>query len=294
MTPPFGALAPSPFQEAVRRRAASLPANAFGRRAASLLLRAAGGKSGRAFDVTVFGTERARLHPYDNISEKRVFITPQFWEAEERAALAKFIAAGAGDFWFLDVGANAGLYTLFARSAAGRGGRKFQAICVEPSPEMQARLRFNLEATGAGAEVQVFDCAAGESEGVTSFSTNTRNRGESRLEPFGERQVSVQALSSLIEVSGAPRIDAMKIDIEGGEEAALKGLFATPGERYRPSFVVIELSHEGAAAARTLAEEGYRELLRTKRNGVFARPVNSLQESVSPAAHFPPTHISRR
>lgn len=269
MTAPFGALAPSPFQEAVRRRAASLPANALGRRAASLLLRAAGGKSGRAFDVTVFGSERARLHPYDNISEKRVFITPQFWEAEERRDLARFAGEGSGPFCFLDVGANAGLYTLFARSLARAAERPFQAICVEPQPAMAARLAFNLAASGAGAEAQMFDCAAGESDGVTRFRTNTRNRGESRAAATGEQQVRVRPLHAIIDEARLPRIDAMKIDIEGGEQAALQGLFAAPGERCRPSYVIMELSHADASAL--LIREGYRERLRTARNGVFVR-----------------------
>ncbi len=269
MTAPFGSLAPSPLQEGIRRAAARLPDVFAARRAASVLLRLAGGKSGRAFDVTVFGSERARLHPYDNISEKRVFITPQFWEAPERAALKAFIDKGDGPFHFLDVGANAGLYTLFARSAARVAGRAFNAICVEPSPEMLARLRFNLDVTGARKEVRVAECAAGAREGMAVFRTDTRNRGESRVQPEGERQVAMRSLSDLIEEAGAPRIDAMKIDIEGGEAAALEGLFARPGERYRPAFVIMELSHGGAAAL--LEAEGYRELFRTGRNGVFVR-----------------------
>lgn len=272
MTPPFGALAPTSFQESIRARAARLPDSFIGKRAASLLLRAAGGKSGRAFDVTVFETERARLHPYDNISEKRVYITPQFWEAEERAALAAFIAQGAGPLRFLDVGANAGLYTLFARSAARASGRGFQAVCVEPSPEMLARLRLNLAASQAGDDAQVFDCAAGASEGADAFSTNERNRGESRLGGEGGRTVRVRPLSAIIEEAGAPLIDAMKIDIEGGEPAALRGLFSACGERFRPGLIIAELSHSKQLAA-LIGAEGYCEVLRTKRNGVYQRRV---------------------
>jgi FkbM family methyltransferase len=271
MTEPFGAFGLTPAESFFRRAAARLGDGRAGRIAASLLLRAAGGKSGRAFDVPVFDTECARLHPYDNISEKRVFITPQFWEAEERAALSNFIESGTGPFSFLDVGANAGLYTLFARAAAGAAGRPFRAICVEPSPEMLVRVAFNIDASGAGDEVTVFDCAAGEREETLSFSTNAVNRGESRVAAHGERQVRVRTLAEIIDEAGAPAIDAMKIDIEGSEEAALKGLFAAAGTRFRPAFVIMELSHSSGGAAALLAAEGYREILRTKRNGVFAR-----------------------
>ncbi len=270
MTAPFGALAPSPFAQSIRQAAERLPDGFIGKRAASLLLRAAGGKSRRPFDVTVFDTERARLHPYDNISEKRVYITPQFWEAEERAALANLIAQGTGPFRFLDVGANAGLYTLFARAQARRAGRPFKAICVEPAAEMLARLRFNLAASTAESDVCVFDCAAGAREGASAFRTDERNRGESRLGAEGTRDVRVRPLAALIEEAGAARIDAMKIDVEGGEAAALKGLFDGAGERFRPRFIIAELAHSGPLAA-ALGVEGYRETIRTRRNGVFER-----------------------
>jgi len=271
MTAPFGALAPSPFEEAIRRAASGLSNNAVGKRAASLLLRAAGGKSGRAFDVPVFGTERARLHPYDNISEKRVFITPQFWEAAERGALAKFIRGGSGDFRFLDVGANAGLYTLFARSEARASGRPFHAICIEPAPEMLSRLRFNLEASGAAREARVVACAVGARQGAATFSVNERNRGESRIAPRGGLEVEVRTLAAIIDEAEAPRIDAMKIDIEGGEAAALEGLFAGAGGRFRPAFIIMEMSHSDTRASAMLAREDYREIMRAGRNGVFAR-----------------------
>lgn len=271
MTLPFGALAPAPAQQFFRHAAAQLTDARASRMAASLLLRAAGGKSGRAFDVPVFDTECARLHPYDNISEKRVFITPQFWEAEERAALALLIGQGSGAFSFLDVGANAGLYTLFARAAARAAGRPLRAICVEPASEMLMRLRFNLEASGAGADVAVFDCAAGEREDLASFHTNETNRGESRVAAGGERQVRTRPLAAIVDDAAAPAIDAMKIDIEGGETAALCGLFASTGARYRPSLIIMELSHSSGDAAALLAAEGYRETLRTRRNGVYRR-----------------------
>ncbi|MFN0024487.1 MAG: FkbM family methyltransferase [Parvularculaceae bacterium] len=269
----FGAFAPSPIQTLARRAGARLGNDGPGRKMASLLLRLAGGKSGRAFDVTIFGGERARLHPYDNISEKRVFITPQFWEAEERALLAAQIAAGSGDFWFLDVGANAGLYTLFAHSCAKAAGRAFRALCVEPSEAMRERLAFNNEASGTSSDVQIFPYAAGERDGVAAFQVNAANRGESRLLAGGLEEVTVRPLSNIIDEARALQIDALKIDIEGGEEAALRGLFAAPGERYRPSLIIVELSHapQEAPILSLLAGERYREILRTKRNAVFAR-----------------------
>ena len=176
----FGEFAPPAVNERARAIAHRLPHNWFGRKVASLLLGPAGGRAHRAFDVTVFGTQCVRLHPYDNISEKRVFITPQFWETEERRVLADFIRKGGGEFAFIDVGANAGLYTLFARSIAYECGRPFRAVCVEPDDTMLTRLRFNLEASGAHEEAKVFPVATGAHAGEAAFEINSDNRGESR------------------------------------------------------------------------------------------------------------------
>ncbi|NKB16766.1 MAG: FkbM family methyltransferase [Sphingomonadales bacterium] len=120
-------------------------------------------------------------------------------------------------------------------------------------------------------EVAIFDCAAGEREDVASFRTNETNRGESRVAVGGERQVRTRPLAAMIDEAAAPAIDAMKIDIEGGESAALRGLFTSAGPRYRPALIIMELSHSSGEAEALLAAEGYREILRTRRNGVFAR-----------------------
>ncbi|MBY0420818.1 MAG: hypothetical protein K2Q06_00845, partial [Parvularculaceae bacterium] len=140
---------PKPAEDRARRWAHRLPANYFGKKAASLLLGPAGGRAPRAFDVEVFDGARARLHPFDNICEKRVYLSPQLWDAAERAALETEIkSADAGVFHFVDVGANAGLYTLFVHAAAARANKSARALCVEPDVEMRRRLNFNLAATG--------------------------------------------------------------------------------------------------------------------------------------------------
>lgn len=257
--PQFGALAPDRFQEAARRLSARLPANYFGRKGASLLLGPAGGRARRPFDVEVFGGSRARLHPFDNISEKRVYMSPQLWEAEERAHLARLIAASPHeDFWFVDVGANAGLYTLFALARARDAGRRLHALCVEPDPVMGARLAFNLRASDAESNVVVAACAVGAAEGVLRFAPNARSRGQSRIDDAGPAEVRAKPLRDLIDALHAPRIDALKIDIEGAELDVLETYFSVDGA-LAPSLVLAERSHEKQPGAlrRTLVEAGY-------------------------------------
>lgn len=268
--PPFGALRPGALEERFRGLARGLPRNYAGRKLASLLLGPAGGRAKRAFDVEIFGSQKARLHPRDNICEKRVYLTPQHWDAEERARLGEHIAARAGaDFILADIGANVGLYTLFARAEARRAGKRLRAICIEPDPEMRARLAFNIAASGARDEIDILPYAATAAEGPVRFSVNRQSRGMSRIAAGGDIEVEGRTLASLL--SGETRIDAMKIDIEGHERAALETFFSDAPRRLWPGLMIMETSHDAAdkPATALVLDKGYEIVLENGLNTVF-------------------------
>ncbi len=279
MSEPFGALKPSPRQEAFRRIGHRLPPHYAGRKLASLLLGPAGGRLRRAYDVEVFGTQKARLHPYDNICEKRVYLTPQFWESDERKALARAIAHHRGDaFVFADIGANVGLYTLYARSAAEAAGKRLTVIAVEPDPEMRARFLFNMRASGAEHDVQLFPYAAAAKSEPLRFAANLASRGLSRIDPAGASEVEGRGLLDIFTEAQATRIDAMKIDIEGHEYSALESFFAAAREPLWPDMIILETAHESQGrSARALCESvGYSVSLTARRNAVLVRPRNAV------------------
>jgi len=90
---PYGALTPRMLDRAVIATTAHMPANWLGRLLANGLrrivmkrLREDGG-----VDVSRWGL-RLRLHPRHNGREAGLLFTPQFYEADERAALAAWIA----------------------------------------------------------------------------------------------------------------------------------------------------------------------------------------------------------
>lgn len=272
--PPFGAYAPTPLQKRMRALARALPYTYLGRKLASALLGPAGGRGPRAFDVEIFGSQKARLHPGDNICEKRVYLTPHHWDPEERAFLARAIQAHTEDlFIFADIGANAGLYALFARAEAGRAGRKLRAFCVEPDPEMRARLAFNVAASGAGEEIAIFPYAATAADGPVGFAINRASRGMSHVDASGALMVEGRSLFSIVSEAGVPRIDAMKIDIEGHEYPALEAFFAEAPAALLPKLIFLETSHEtpGRGASALVLKAGYRVALANSLNAVFER-----------------------
>lgn len=271
--PPFGALRPSTAQERVRAAGARLPKNYWGRRFASLLLGPAGGRARRAYDVEIFGGARARLHPFDNICEKRVYLTPHLWDGEERATLAAFIAAqSAEDFVFVDVGANVGLYTLFARQEARRRGARFRGLCIEADPEMRRRLAFNLEASDAAGDVAIAPFAAGAREESLRLAVEEKSRGLTRISEAGAVAVEARPLLRMMAEAGLTRVDALKIDIEGFEYAVLDAFLRDAPRALWPRLLILETAHEDdARSAKALVlAAGWRETLSTKRNLVAA------------------------
>ena len=270
---PFGSFTPNTVAENFRSLTHRLPPTYAGRKLASVLLGPTGGRAKRPRDVTVFESERARLHPYDNICEKRVYATPQFWDAEEREALAARIAAHEGsEFYFLDVGANAGLYTLFARSSAKKSGKALKAACVEPDAEMRSRLAFNISASDAQNDIRIFPYAAAASRGPVTFSVNTKSRGLSKIDERGSALVQGAPLTEIIQAeTGFPRIDAMKIDIEGHEFPALNAFFSTAPKALLPALIILEISHENdqPSALARCQKAGYSAHLKTKMNAVL-------------------------
>src|SRR5215510_9236316 len=133
---PFGCYEPTTLQSYLIAIGRRLPRNWAGRRIASLIRSFLKRYSGRPIDVIRLGS-RMRLYPRSNSSEKRLMATPQFFDAVEMALLKKELTA---EFVFLDVGANAGAYTLFVANRVGRNGR---IIAVEPHPTALARLQCN-------------------------------------------------------------------------------------------------------------------------------------------------------
>ncbi|MFQ5561933.1 MAG: FkbM family methyltransferase [Parvularculaceae bacterium] len=270
---PFGTYAPEGLQAWARARANGLRSGQPGKWLRSILLRLAGGKARKPRDVVVFGDQRARLHPYDNICEKRVYAGAQLWDALERAALAEAICAHDGEnFMFADIGANVGLYSLFARSVAREAGRAIRLLCVEPEPVVRARMAFNLRASGALDEAAVLDWAIGPKSGEVSLYVNEKNRGENRLDGAGDPvRVAARPLIDAFGAAGFDRVDAMKIDIEGAERPALEAFFRTAPAPLWPRLIILETAHDRAeeSALKLCLEHGYSIAVQTRLNAIL-------------------------
>jgi FkbM family methyltransferase len=272
----FGALKPGPFDRAILALTSAMPVNRLGLRLAIFLrklvtLRLTAG----ALDVERWGL-RMRLHPLDNGCEKNLLFTPQMYEPKELAALgAEIDRVRAADrpFMFVDIGANVGLFSLFVAAKAGPAAR---IIAIEPEPGNFARLTFNI-ASNPPLPIEPVAVALGDQVGEVAIALNRRDRGGTRVQAAGggagSVNVPLKPLLALLHEKNITTIDALKIDVEGMEDAVLAPFFHDAPAALWPRMILIEDSrHEWKVDLFALfTEKGYRVGLRTKQNVVLKR-----------------------
>jgi FkbM family methyltransferase len=140
---------------------------------------------------------------------------PRFFEKNERTLFCQAIKPGSV---VLDVGANVGIYTLLA---AHRGARVF---AIEADPRNVAMLQHHVHLNGFEHLVTIYPVAAGERAGVVRLLRDPGNVGHSNLFA-GSDSVEVDCVT--IDSLGLPPIDVCKMDVEGSELSALKGMEKT-------------------------------------------------------------------
>lgn len=221
-----------------------------------------------AFDVTVWGL-RLRLLPRGNISEAKVLFTPQFFDRAELDWLASHLLSNGT---FVDIGANAGAYSLAMRSRFGAGIR---ILAVEPDPEMRRRIAFNLASNGI-QNIEICPVALSDKQGEAQLELSVTQRGQNALvdAPAGANTltVPVDTLASLLQSRGVTRVDAFKIDVEGHEIRVLGHFFANAPQSLWPKAIVTEYKDDTCAEIlRILGGAGYVQVRTTKLNWMFER-----------------------
>jgi FkbM family methyltransferase len=132
-------------------------------------------------------------------------------------------ALRAGDV-FVDVGANVGYFTLLAAALTGPEGR---VIAFEPNPANCAVLERSL-AANAFTNVELHPYAAAERRMACALEIAGTNSNGTLLDaPVGTDAAQHMAIEAVAidDVLGAlPRVDIVKMDIEGAEPRAFQGM----------------------------------------------------------------------
>jgi FkbM family methyltransferase len=162
----------------------------------------------------------------------------------------------------VDVGANVGVHTVRLARLAGRGGR---VIAFEPDPEVVQRTRRNVSLNDL-ANVRVINAAVGERTGEMRLfrpgpSDTNRARASLTHHRYLTGATATVPVTTLDDVLAGAPVALIKIDVEGHEDAVLRGAADTVS-RHAPS-IVFEyapqlLADPGQSPFGWLAERGYR------------------------------------
>lgn len=177
---------------------------------------------------------RTRLQLYlNNDLSSQIFVAGCI-DPNEFAFLDKFLRPG---MTFVDVGANEGIYSIFAASCVGRGGVVW---AFEPSARELERLQRNRESNDL--DFRIFPVGLSDTNGTAELLVAEDSHGG--LNTLGgiayagvaearRESIPLRRLDDVIAENAPARVDIIKIDVEGAELQVLRGA-AESLRRYRP------------------------------------------------------------
>lgn len=167
----------------------------------------------------------------------RKIILRQF-ERRETAWFARQVRPGDV---CVDAGANVGYYTNLFASRVGAGGR---VVAVEPVRRNRLLIELATLLNRTESVVRIVPAALTESDGEVRFAVDPDSAYSHTATRTDEATQTVpgHALDSLVQELALPRVDVLKMDIEGGELNALYGMTKTLSDAARrPRVMMIEL-----------------------------------------------------
>jgi FkbM family methyltransferase len=255
-----GTLAAMNWKDMARAVRAALPAGPMRNRLAALAYRVT---YGRALSVCAWRDGRFVVRTADGVEVRSVVEfdpAPLVVDSREHAPQPGEVA--------LDVGANIGAVTCWMAARVGATGR---VVAFEPDPDNLAVLRRNLAANQADP-VTVVDRGAWDSEGELEFHAAGAYTSSFLRTDYVERdpgryrtvRVPVTTIDAEADRQVWPRVDVIKMDIEGSEGPALRGARRTL-ERFHPRLIVETHLVQGRSTRdevmHLLAAAGYRHIV---------------------------------
>ncbi len=218
----------------------------------------------------VYRGVKLRLYPWDNVTDRRLVFGSATRDGMELSYLKKYLT---GDSVFLDIGANIGYYSCMMAAAGVR-----RIMAVEPHPLVRKRLAFHVAVNDFASAIRIVPCALGDGTGEVILNAADGDLGSSSVMPlkYGRQQyhVDMMPLSALCEKNEVLKIDALKIDVEGLEDAVLYPFLETAPETLRPRVIIIEDAH-AAQWSRDLTgmfqQCGYTAQRKNDSNTIYAR-----------------------
>ena len=179
-----------------------------------------------------------------------------------------------------DIGASIGLFSIHAAMAGAR------VVAFEPIEVFRRRLLEHIALNRLEVSIKVVDWAVSDQDGsaiidrsttrLQSTDTTKRERADAAdgtLQYAAAMLVTTRSIDSAILDNTLTAPDVMKIDIEGAEVLALRGMSKLLNSASSPRAIFVELHPGGLAALgssvdeceRILLHAGYRQMIATER-----------------------------
>jgi FkbM family methyltransferase len=191
-----------------------------------------------------------RLRSNEKVTLREHIDTVIFWMIFVR----RHYPVSASDRVILDLGANIGMFTLYAAREAPQA----RIIAVEPFPTTYARLGELIERNRLQSRVTAINCAVAGKAGTRTmdsaeeipsqyrriYSPQTVTLNADHRGPSGAQQddygvpVKTETLASLLELAGLASVDLLKMNIHGNEYDVL--LSTEPGVLQRFRQIVVQ------------------------------------------------------
>lgn len=188
----------------------------------------------------------------DWIQEKLYFLDE--YEGAEMKAIKNYLPNKGV---FLDLGGNIGLFSLFASTKIGTGGK---IIAFEPFSKNHKAFEENINRNHIG-NIRLEKLAIGEVKGELTlhYDDSENNLGMVSSKPLEkgiQETVPMINLDAYLAESHLAKIDLIKIDLEGHELPALKGMLETL-KKFKPAILIEILNNQDQASEKLLKELGY-------------------------------------
>jgi FkbM family methyltransferase len=163
------------------------------------------------------------------------------YELAETMYLRRNLEPGGG---FIDAGSHIGYLSLIAGAKVGHSGI---VISIEPTPTSVKALRSNVTLNGFDDRIRIVEKALSSSPGMGQLSVSSVSDMWNTLELGtldeieGSISVPVTTVDVILDEFEWPRIDILKLDVEGHEQSALSGAVRAL-ETYPDLEVIFEVS----------------------------------------------------
>jgi len=190
-------------------------------------------KQSPRFSLTA-GGEQMRVPPDLRYTSVTSFVLRD-WSEPELRELQQFVRPGTV---FIDAGANIGLYTLKAARLAGPEGI---VVAVEPGTVAADRLAANVALNRFG-KVHLVRKALSDRNGTAVLHHVSAGGDLQAFSLLGDsatregEEVATVTLDALVEELKLPRIDVIKMDVEGAEPMVVEGARRSL-ERWHPTIL---------------------------------------------------------